>query len=519
MNLISNRDLFDLVKSLSKSEKRFLKLNASAMGLDSNLINLFNSIEIANEFKEDFYAKISKTKTETLQIKSQLSENLYNFILKCLRSFHAESSASFVIKDEITNILNLFDKAQYKQCRKILNKQKQEAYKYERFHFILELIGLEKLLIAIETQFNTKNNTIENLVKEEQDVIEKAKNLGTYTLLYSKINLNTRQKNKAKTNEDMENINSYLNSPLLKNEKSVKSKKALIIYHHCRSILFCRCQDNQSREEECQLLLKLMDKHPEFIEEMPNRYLTTLNNLINISYEENRYKSCQLRINQMQEKANLKAFNTTDLQLKIFTSTLNGKLTINTNSGKAKEAEENVLEIEKGLAEFKGRINKEEELIFYYNIAIMNTYFGNYTKAQHYISLILNEGNNLLREDLQSFARIINIGLYYELNNFKQLGYIISTIKNYYKTQISYFKTEKLILTYFEKLSELKVKNKENEKEIFMTFKKDLDETMKDPHEKNVSFYFDIETYIESKIKGISMDKLMQKKHAKDWLN
>jgi len=221
MNLISNRDLFDLVKSLSKSEKRFLKLTAAASDINPGLINLFNTIELASDYKEDFFSK--KSKTETLSIKSQTSENLYNFILKCLRSYHAESSASYIIKDEITNILNLFDKAQYKQCRKILNKQKQEAYRFERFHFILELIGLEKLLISIETQFNLKHNTIEELVKEEQSVIEQARNLGTYTLLYSKINLNTRQKNKAKTEQDMENINSFLNSPLLKNEKSINS--------------------------------------------------------------------------------------------------------------------------------------------------------------------------------------------------------------------------------------------------------------------------------------------------------
>ena len=519
MNLISNRDLFDLVKSLSKSEKRFLKLTASASDLDSNLISLFNTIELAPDYKEDFFSKTSKSKHETLQVKSQISENLYNFILKCLRSFHAESSASYIIKDEITNILNLFDKAQYKQCRKILNKQKQEAYKFERFHFILELIGLEKLLISIETQFNIKNNTIEDLVKEEQEVIEKAKNLGTYTLLYSKINLNTRQKNKAKTDQDLENINSILNSPLLKNDKLIKSSKALIIYHHCRSILFCRCQDNQSREDECQTLLNIMDGNKALIEEMPSRYLTTLNNLINIAYEEKKYKSCEQHIKQLEEKYTVKAFNTTDLQLKIFTSVLNGKLTINTNSGRLKESLANVEEIEKGLIEYKGKINKEEELVFYYNIAIMNTYFGNYQKAQDYITLILNEGNNLLREDLQSFARIINIGLHYELNNFKQLGYIISTIKNYYKTQISYFKTEKLILSYFEKLSELKIKNKANEKEIFISFKKDLEEVMKDPHEKNVSFYFDIEVYIDSKINNIPIDKLMQKKYAKAWLN
>ena len=514
MNLTSNRDLFDLVKSLSKSEKRFLKLNAMALNLPTNQLTFFNKLELESEFKQEIFTAKNPLKDD---INKHVTDNLYSFILKCLRSFHAESSASFLIKDEITNILNLFDKAQYKQCRKILNKQKQESYRFERFHYILEIIGLEKLLISIEIQFNIKNNTIENLVKEELEVIEKAKNLSTYALLHSKINLNTRQKNKAKTDEDLEIINSYLNSPLLKNEKIIKSTKSLIIYHHCRSILFCRCQDNQSRETECQLLLDLMDKYPELIEEMPNRYLTTLNNLINIAYEEKKYKTGNHRIQQLQDKANLKAFNPTDLQIKIFTSVLNAKLMINTNSGKVKEAEENIVEIEKGLVEYKGKISKEEELIFYYNIAVSNTYFGNYTKAQHYVSLILSEGNNILREDLQSFARIINIGLHYELNNVKQLSYIISTIKNYYEAPISYFKTEKLILAYFEKLST--IKEKATEKEIFMSFKKDLDKIMTNPHEKNVTFYFEIEAYVESKISGIKMPLLLQKKYAKAWLH
>ena len=63
------------------------------------------------------------------------------------------------------------------------------------------------------------------------------------------------------------------------------------------------------------------------------------------------------------------------------------------------------------------------------------------------------------------------------------------------------------------------MKNKEHEKEIFISFKKDLEEVKKDPHEKNVAFYFDIEVYIDSKINQTPMHQLMQKKYAKAWLN
>lgn len=518
MNLISNKDLYDLVKSLSKSEKRFLKLTAAASDIDSHLLTLLNLIENSEVYKEDIFIK-QKIKSDNIKEKGIVSETLYNFILKCLRAFYSENNASSILKDEITNILNLFDKAQYKQCRKILNKQKQEAYKYEKFHYILELIALEKLLISVETQFDIKNNTIENLVKEELIVIEKAKNLGQYTLLHSKINLNTRQKNKAKTEKDLENINNYLNSPLLKNEGQIKSLKSKIIYHHCRSILFCRCQDNQSREDECELLLNIMDENRELIDEMPSRYITTLNNLINIAYEEKKYKSCSIRIKQLEDKKVVKAFNTTDLQLKIITGILNNKLIINLNSGRLNEANNAVLEIEKLLIQYTGKINKEEELVFYYNIALKHIYFNEHKKAQNYISHILNEGNNLLREDLQSFAKILNIIVQYELNNIKQLNYIVSTIKKYYKPGASYFKTEKLIIKYFELLSENTSLNKKVEEDIFKKFKEDFKETLKDAHEINVEFYFDIESYIESKISKKTMESILQKKFEKAWLN
>lgn len=519
MNLISKNDLFDLVKSLSKSEKRFLKLNAAATNLPASLITLFNDIENGQEFTEELFSKLKKTKSTADNLSNQSPEILYNFILQCLRSFHAESSASFIIKDEITNILNLFDKSQYKQCRKILNKQKQEAYRFERFHFILELIGLEKLLITIETQFNIKNNTIENLVKESKDVIEKARNLGEYSVLFSTINLMARESTKAKTNKELQMAEDYLESPLLKTPKETKSTKALIIYHNCRLLLFGKKQDNLNRNKECHLIIDMMNGHPEMIEEMPKRYLTAINNLISICYEDKKFKSCHAYIAQLRSKMNLKAFNTTDLQLKIFTSTYNAELITFTDSGKFKEATSIISSIEKGLQDFKGKINKEEVLIFYYNIAIMHTYAGDYETAYKYISRVLSEGDKLLRQDLQSFARIINIGLNYELNNIKQLTYIISSLKLYYKTQTSLYKTEKVIVNYIEKLSDIKINGKKNEKEIFINFKKELDIIMKDPHEQNVSFYFDIETYVESKIKGLPMSVLMQEKYLTAWQN
>lgn len=519
MNLISNKDLYDLIKSLTKSEKRFLKLYATASHLEKSLIELFELIEKKDNYGDLFTDGSKQEVKANTKLNNQHAEQLYEFILQCLRSFHVESNASFIIKDEITNILNLFDKAQYKQCRKILNKQKLEAYKYERFHFILELISLEKLLINIETQFNIKHSSIEEIAIEENEVIKKAKNLGEYTLLFSKINMLSRTSESAKTNKDFEDLDIFLNSSLLKNKENTDSIKSLIIYHNCRVLLFQKKLDNESRQKECEQVISVFEKNESVIEEMPKHYLFAINNLMIIAYQSQAYKTCAKHITKMRSVKTHNAFNTTDLQLKIFTSSYNAEISTYIDSAKFDEAKILVTEIEEGLKEFEGKINKEEVLKFYYNFALMYTYDADYIKAKEYIGKVLNNGDSLLRMDLQSFARILNIVISYELNDKAHLEYIINAVKIYYQNQKSLYKAEKHILQFFDKLTQIKNLDITKEKALFMVFQTELTEILKDPLEQGVMFYFEIATYIESKIKNVSMASLMAKKYTKAWLN
>jgi len=262
-----------------------------------------------------------------------------------------------------------------------------------------------------------------------------------------------------------------------------------------------------------------MDTHPNLIEEMPNRYITTLNNLINIAFEEHKFKTCQQRIDILQKKASLQAFNTTELQLKIKAHVLNAQLTIYTNTGNFKEAEKTVQEIEAVLKTYKEKVNSEEGIVFDYIIGIMYFYFHDYKKANIYMARVLNQSNKLLREDIQTFAKLLNIGLNYELGNFKQLNYIIQTLKQNKSQQVSHFKTENLLLHYYEKLSDIKINKKETELVIFKSLKKDLKEVMKDSHEHNVNYYFEIECYIDSKLTGKKMSQLVSEKYKKACLN
>jgi len=114
-------NLFDLVKSLSKSEKRFFKLSASLQSGDKNYLKLFDEIEQQEYYDEELIKEKFKKETFIKHLPSEKS-HLYKLILKSLRGFHADNSVSSLLKQEIKNIEILYNKALFKECRKFLKR-------------------------------------------------------------------------------------------------------------------------------------------------------------------------------------------------------------------------------------------------------------------------------------------------------------------------------------------------------------------------------------------------------------
>ncbi len=159
--------LFDIIKSLSAEEIRYFKKVSSLQQGEKNYIKLFNFIATLNEYDEDAVKIAFKNETFIKNLPSEKNQLLHH-ILKSLRHFRIENSKTAAINEQIKNIQLLFNKSLYKQSRKILNQIKEEAYKYELFYYILEIIDLEKVVIDMEAHFGQVTNiTIEKLIEEE----------------------------------------------------------------------------------------------------------------------------------------------------------------------------------------------------------------------------------------------------------------------------------------------------------------------------------------------------------------
>jgi hypothetical protein len=123
MITLSHSDIYAFVHSLTKSEKRFFKLQVVGHPRSESLTQLFDFFDkkaTKHALQQENYSK-----SEDVSRTNEQYYELYEQILRSQRLFYADSIANFRIKDDIDNLYVLYNKGQYKQCLKMLKALKQ----------------------------------------------------------------------------------------------------------------------------------------------------------------------------------------------------------------------------------------------------------------------------------------------------------------------------------------------------------------------------------------------------------
>ncbi|MBK9193229.1 MAG: hypothetical protein IPM77_17985 [Crocinitomicaceae bacterium] len=149
-------------------------------------------------------------------------------------------------------------------------------------------------------------------------------------------------------------------------------------------------------------------------------------------------------------------------------------------------------------------------MIFYYKIACL--YFGsnNFKTALKWLNAIIHEQDTDLREDLHSFARILKLICYFEMDDREMIEMNIRTTYRFLLRKKELGKYETAILKFFRDSQ-----NAFSQKEIIQLFKVLKSKMLrleKDRFEKRAFNYFDIISYLESKIQGLLIETVVKNK-------
>ena len=138
-------NLFVLVKSLTKSEKRQFTLYVGRMDSNENskFLNLFHLLEKMNRYDEKI---ILNKGIVTKQQLSNLKAHLYKQILVSLRMNPMHKNIRISIREQLDFATILYQKGLYKQSLKILEKSKLLANKHQEKYVAYDIVELEKII-------------------------------------------------------------------------------------------------------------------------------------------------------------------------------------------------------------------------------------------------------------------------------------------------------------------------------------------------------------------------------------
>ncbi len=506
--------LFQLIKSLSKSEKRNFRLyvNRIKNGEGTKFLQLFDIID-----KQEIYDEkeiLKKAKDIKSQQLSNLKAHLYKQLLKSLRLQYANNDSEINIRESIDYSKVLYNKGLYKQALKNLEKAKAFAEKYNKPILKLEIIEFEKLL---ELQYITRSieNRIDELANEANEVGQNIEAARKYSNLALKLYSLYLKVGSARNKKDMLMVSQFFSSqfdpPKNINDCSFYEKlfiyQAYVWYYHI-------IQDFVMCYKYSQKWVDMFRENREMIYNQTDMYLKGINNLLvslHMTRYHSKFKQELDRLIQLPEKDDF-PYNDNNLllfHLFKYTHIINHHFLEGTFS----EGVKLIPEINDFIENNKRNLDNHRILIFYYKIASLYFGSGDYRNSIRYLNYILNYKDTTLREDIQCFSRILNLVSHFELGNDDLIEYQVKSTYRFLSKMDNLQQVQQHILAFLRKLSDIEPS------ELKSAFKKLLDKLKtleNNPFEKRAFLYLDLISWLESKIQDRPVQDIIKEKAVED---
>lgn len=501
--------LFNLIKSLSGSEKRYFKLYATGNRTDksSKYLLLFDAVDTQDNFDDEVLKTIVyKDEPITSRKYSELKSYLYDLILTALQGYDEKSSVDFKIKGLLQSVRVLYKRSHYEDCRDLLPKIKKLAFKYESFSSILEVLNWERTIAYAQMDIPFLNDELSRIDIEERDCLENLRNLSFYQNIFFRILIHIRKNAILRTNEQKDILNHLISDDLLSDITKAKSNRARVTFHRIYGLYYYAIQDYQNFYKSSKEVIELIEAIPHFLKEETSEYISALSNYV---------LSCGLLDKYNELEQNLHKFSKIQPvihsdKLIIYKQLLSARLRIFINKG---AFEAGLILLNKHLKEKEDfKRNAFEQSTFYFQYFYIYFGIGDYDKALEYLNEWLNIPRSIERQDLQSLARVINLIVHFEMKNTILLDNLLRSTYRFLRKRNRMYKLERSVLTFIKDAN--KTISSRAIKEEFRKLKGEFEAHAKDPSENVMFQYFDFIAWVDSKINNESFAEAVKRRYA-----
>lgn len=501
--------VFQLVKSLTRSEKRHFRLFTNRQGSQEGLkfIQLFDAIDDQEVFDEEkILEKVPAIKKIQL---ANLKANLYKQLLSSLRVYQAAQNQDIQLHEQLDYARVLYNKGFYKQSLKMLEKVKQTALQAEMHHIALSAIDFEKL---IESQYITRSmrGKADMLSSEASHIalrVAQTHELSNAALrlygLYIKMG-HVRNQN------DYEYITAFFYNNLPQIDLRQAGFFEKLYYFQMHVWYYYIVQDFRSCYKFAQKWVDLFDEYPGMKDNQAVLYIKGLHNLLaalfNLLYY-SRFEQVLYKLESFAKDESRKRDPNTEILLfmYIYSNRINSCFL----KGTFTEGLSIIPEMLEKLEFYKPHLDPHQMLVFYFKIASLYFGSGNNFKAIEYLNKIIQYKDINLREDLQCFARILNLIAHFEAGEDEALEYHIKSVYHFLGKMNDQQQMQVEIFRFLRNVGDIMPHQVKDE---FLKLKEKLVEIARDPYERRPFLYLDIISWLESKIEDVPVQEIMKRK-------
>lgn len=415
--------LFFLIKSLSRTEKRYLKMHFKHANKDAIYLQLFSVILKQEEYDEE--AIKVKFKNEKFIKHFHLSKRyLYELILQSLRNYHREISQKAKINDLLKNVEILYLKGLYAMAERDCTKAAQIADTYELETAKYDALYWKRKLI--QAQAPGDRSSIGEVIKEQTQLLA-----------------------------DMEQANGLWQQLLqIKVERPTArpSLQARILQTNVDYLRFLSERQVSKAEEVLTRLVNELEAHPKHLQNDPSIWPANLNNLLGLLLFEKKQEQALKLIRRA------KVFYTSLPQLdtptiRLILRTYNIELELYRDQKDIAAAQLAIADIQEFLLNQKGNVPSSYLLSFWFQFANLFFIERDFEQSLHWINRVLNHKFKGERLDLQRYIRWLNLMVHLELQNSFVLRYYVGSMRRFLRKDGALAVYEQTLLRFFVQIS------------------------------------------------------------------
>lgn len=483
--------LYDLVGKLTKSEKRYIKIQAGVGAKD--YIQLMDALIAQPVFDETQLVEDHRGANfvKNLAVNKRY---LYELILKSLTNFGRKKWEDTVLERmSAANIL--IEKGLYTAAYRELQKGQKIVLKYDLFDLQILLCGVNKKLLSLY-QFKNQDERIRQVFDTETECLRQLQNTNEYWFLSQQITRFQMQFQKVQNQEQQEHLETLTQQTQFQNKSLATNFKSKLYFYQANAGHQFMLGNVKKAYEINAHLLDLLEAHPHFLKIYAERYLGTLNNMLIDSLVIGDYNVLEKGINRLvltPERPEFKAIK--NIESRVFRQRYLLLINWSLSQKDFEKAMEWIPQIEEGLRQFGTKIEKHHRITFYYLIAYLLFINGRYEKSLKWTNRILNDPKEEVVKEIFHFTRILNLVIHYELGNPVLLQSLLLSTPKYIRSRRPIYATEKALFRFLGKL--LNSVDKTEKQQLTDDFKNEINELSQNPKERRVFNYLDLRLWVK----------------------